>query len=95
MSCVVAGLRYYFRIYKYEYLGELMTSELHTYKVLAFLHYLPQKAVSKDATSKGIGSVVKGSNRRRSGLIMSSPHARSWISRQSHQSNSFRCPTKI
>ena len=29
MSCVVAGLRYYFRIYKYEYLGELMTSELH------------------------------------------------------------------
>ena len=31
MSCVVAGLRYYFRIYKYEYLGELMTSELHTY----------------------------------------------------------------
>ena len=24
-----AGLRYYFRIYKYEYLGELMTSELH------------------------------------------------------------------
>ena len=32
MSCVVAGLRYYFRIYKYEYLGELMTSELHIYK---------------------------------------------------------------
>ena len=29
MSCVVAGLRYYFRIYKYEYLGELMNSELH------------------------------------------------------------------
>ena len=29
MSCVVAGLRYYFRIYKYEYLGELMTSERH------------------------------------------------------------------
>ena len=29
MSCVVAGLRYYFRIYKYEYLGELMTSKLH------------------------------------------------------------------
>ena len=29
MSCVVAGLRYYFRIYKYEYLGELMTFELH------------------------------------------------------------------
>ena len=28
-TCVVAGLRYYFRIYKYEYLGELMTSELH------------------------------------------------------------------
>ena len=32
MSCVVAGLRYYFRIYKYEYLGELMTSELHITK---------------------------------------------------------------
>ena len=32
MSCVVAGLRYYFRIYKYEYLGELMTSELHISK---------------------------------------------------------------
>ena len=31
MSCVVAGLRYYFRIYKYEYLGELMTSELHIF----------------------------------------------------------------
>ena len=36
MSCVVAGLRYYFRIYKYEYLGELMTSKLHisVYRVL-------------------------------------------------------------
>ena len=28
-TLLVAGLRYYFRIYKYEYLGELMTSELH------------------------------------------------------------------
>ena len=38
MSCVVAGLRYYFRIYKYEYLGELMTSELHitSYNYLSY-----------------------------------------------------------
>ena len=37
MSCVVAGLRYYFRIYKYEYLGELMTSELHIYIILYYI----------------------------------------------------------
>ena len=38
MSCVVAGLRYYFRIYKYEYLGELMTSELHIIRVSSALY---------------------------------------------------------
>ena len=37
MSCVVAGLRYYFRIYKYEYLGELMTSELHMFSKVKIL----------------------------------------------------------
>ena len=66
MSCVVAGLRYYFRIYKYEYLGELMTSELHRARSMHRRHTNRARSMHRRHTNRTRSMHRRHTNRARS-----------------------------